>query len=240
MVQRPIQPGTLYLIPTPLFPGAVQTLSPQVVHVLHRTMYYIVENARTARRFMKSMNTPHPIHSLSITELDKHREDHPAILLTPLMEGHDVGVMSEAGCPGIADPGSALVMHAHTLGLPVVPLTGPSSIILALMASGLNGQRFQFHGYLSPKKDQLAVDLRRLEEISRKDSATQIFIETPYRNLQVIEIAFKTLKPATLFCVAMDLTSDTEFVRTLPIAKWKNTQLPEAHKRPAVFLMGVL
>ncbi len=237
MTTKSLVPGTLYLIPVPLYPGALQTLSSQVIQIIHATNYFIVEDARTARRFIKSTNPPSSIESLHIVELNKHAEDDPMILLSPLLEGNDVGLMSESGCPGIADPGSNLVLRAHERGIHVVPLTGPSSILLTLMASGMNGQHFQFHGYLSPKKDQIASDIRRLEEISRKYKATQIFIETPYRNQQVIETAIRTLAPATLFCVGVDLTSASEMVRTLPISKWKEVSLPELHKRPSVFCL---
>jgi 16S rRNA (cytidine1402-2'-O)-methyltransferase len=229
--------GALFLIPTPLMADAIQTLSPQLIAVVHRLQYFIVENARTARRFIKSTNPVHPIDTLQITELNKHTEDDLQALLAPLLEGNDVGVMSEVGCPGIADPGSKLVLRAHQHGVGVVPLTGPSSIILTLMASGMNGQRFHFHGYLSPKKEHLASDLRKLEEISRRDRATQIFIETPYRNQQVLEVAMKILSPSTLFCIGVDLTSETEMVRTFSISAWKKNPLPDLHKRPTVFCL---
>lgn len=228
---------TLYLIPIPLFPGALQTLSPQVIEVVQRTQHFVVENARTARRFIKLTNPLHAIDTLNITELDKHQENDPTKLLTPILEGHDIGIMSEAGCPGIADPGSELVQYAHLHGIRVVPLTGPSSIFLALMASGMNGQQFQFYGYLPPKKEHLARELKRLEDISRREKSTQIFIETPYRNQQIIEAALKALSGTTLFCIAADLTAETEYVRTLPIATWKQETLPELHKRPAVFCL---
>ena len=227
--------GTLYLIPTPLSPGAIQTLSPQVIEVIHKVQHYIAEDARTARRFIKLTAPPYTLDSIQITELDKHGNNDIGSLLLPLMKGIDTGVLSEAGCPGIADPGSELVMEAHAQGIRVVPLTGPSSVVLALMASGLNGQRFQFHGYLSPKKEQLPSDLRKLEALSQKDRATQVFIETPYRNKQILDAALKILLPNTLFCIAADLSSDTEFIRTLPIREWKGIVLPDLHKRPCVF-----
>lgn len=229
--------GTLYLIPTPLINGALQTLSPHAIQVIHTLQYFIAEDARTARRFIKQTAPPYSIDSLNITELDKHDTNDSDVLLAPLMKGLDVGVLSEAGCPGIADPGSDLVIAAHEKGIHVAPLTGPSSIVLALMASGLNGQRFQFHGYLSPKKEQLTADLRRLEALSHKEHATQIFIETPYRNKQVIEAALNTLLPTTLFCIAADLSCETEFIRTLPIKEWRGMAMPELHKRPCVFLL---
>jgi 16S rRNA (cytidine1402-2'-O)-methyltransferase len=230
--------GILYLVPVPLAPGALHTLAPQVINVLHATHHFIVENARTARRFIKSTNPPYQIAALYITELSKHDQTDPAQHLAPLFAGHNVGILSEAGCPGIADPGSLLVQFAHAHGVNVVPLSGPSSICLALMASGMNGQRFQFHGYLSPKRDLLMIDLKRLEELARKDQATQIFIETPYRNTQVVETAFQVLSQDIVFCIAVDLTSDTEWTRTMQIKAWKAYALPELHKRPAVFCLG--
>lgn len=228
---------SLFLIPIPLIPGALQTLSPQVIDVVQRTQYFVVENARTARRFIKLTNPAHPIDHLHIVELDKHRQNLPAELLAPILEGRDIGMMSEAGCPGIADPGSELVRYAHEHGIRVAPLTGPSSIILALMASGMNGQQFQFHGYLPPKKEQMARALKRIEDVSRREKSTQIFIETPYRNQQIIDAALNVLSTSTLFCVAADLTAENEYVRTLAIAAWRQETLPDFQKRPAVFCL---
>src|SRR5690606_32711117 len=147
----------------------------------------------------------------------------PADLLSPLLEGFDVGIMTEAGCPGVADPGSDLVRFAHEHAVRVVPVAGPSSIIMALMASGLGGQKFTFHGYLAPKRDILARDLRKLEQQSWKDGATQVFIETPYRNMQVMEAAMTVLNEMTTFCIAADLTAETEWIRTMTIAGWKKS-----------------
>ena len=194
----------MYLIPTSLVAGTLHGLNPEIVRILHQTTHYIVENARTARRFIKSTEPPYTIESLQIVELDKHQEDDPEKLLAPVFEGHDLGILSEAGCPGIADPGSAIVLYAHSEGIRVVPLTGPSSILLALMASGLNGQRFQFHGYLSPKKERIASGLANLSA-------------------------------ETFFCIAVDLTSEQEFVQTHTIGEWHTHPVPELHKHPAVF-----
>jgi 16S rRNA (cytidine1402-2'-O)-methyltransferase len=230
--------GTLYLIPVPLAPDALHTLSSQIIEVLHATQHFVVENARTSRRFIKSTNPPYPIDSLVITELDKHDLTDARKHLEPLFDGRHVGVLSEAGCPGIADPGSVLVRFAHAHQVRVVPLTGPSSILLALMASGMNGQQFHFHGYLSAKKGQLNNDLKRLEDLVRKDRATQIFIEAPYRNTQVFEIALQVLSDETALCLAIDLTAGTEWIRTMKIGAWKKYAVPELHKRPAVFLIG--
>lgn len=239
MEQKASTTGRLYLIPTPLLPGAVQTLPPHSVQIMHTTYYYIAENARSARRLIKASDPPFALNAVHVSELDKHNAQDIGGMLAPAFAGHHIGLLSEAGCPGVADPGSAVVLRAHAIGVKVVPLIGPSSVVLALMASGLNGQQFQFHGYLSPKKEHLSTDLRRLEDASRKDQITQIFIETPYRNRQVTDTAFKVLSPSTLFCIAADLTGENEFILTMTIAEWRRYNLPELHKRPAVFcLMG--
>lgn len=230
--------GTLYLIPIPLASGALHTLSPETIQVIHSLKYFVVENARTARRFIKATNPPYAIDSLQIAELDKHELQDTGVLLDPLLKGHPMGIMSEAGCPGIADPGNILVQYAHQHEIRVIPLTGPSSILLALMASGLEGQRFQFHGYLSPKAKQLRSDLKLLEANAYRDRTTQIFIETPYRNKQVLEVALQTLSDQTALCIAVDLTAPEEWIRTRSVAQWKTSQKPDLHKRPAVFCIG--
>ena len=146
--------------------------------------------------------------------------------------------MSEAGCPGVADPGALVVEWAHKNGFVVAPLVGPSSILLALMGSGFNGQSFQFHGYLSAKKGEIGRDLKRLEDIARNKKQAQIFIETPYRNMALIESAFANLQSATRFCIAADLTTPPQYIVTKTIAEWKKTELPDLHKKPAIFLLG--
>ena len=146
-------------------------------------------------------------------------------------------MLSEAGCPGVADPGAEIAKLAHEKGIEVIPLVGPSSILLALMASGMNGQSFVFHGYLSPKKELIGKDLKRLEQMAQKHKQTQLFIETPYRNRQLVEQAFKSLSSKTRFCIAMDLTLPNQYVVTKTIGEWRKTKLPELHKRPAVFLL---
>ena len=152
-------------------------------------------------------------------------------------EGHDIGLVSEAGCPGVADPGSEIVRMAYAKGIEVVPMVGPSSILLALMASGMNGQQFCFQGYLSPKKPQLQSELKRLEQTAKRHQQTQIFIETPYRNQALVEMALKTLSPNTQFCIACDLTSEQEYVQTKRVAEWRKSTLPDLHKRPTIFLL---
>jgi 16S rRNA (cytidine1402-2'-O)-methyltransferase len=229
--------GSLYLIPSPLIPGAIQTLSVEAVTIIHSTFYFIAENARTARRFIKETGPPYAIEELHISELDKHQEQDIGMLIEPAMKGHNIGLLSEAGCPAVADPGNLVVAYAHQNDIQVIPLAGPSSVIMALMSSGLNGQRFQFHGYLSPEKSQLVQDLKRLEEISRRDQATQIFIETPYRNKQIIEAALRTLSNQTQLHIAADITSSNAFLLTMSVREWKSYPIPDLHKRPTVFCL---
>lgn len=209
------------------------------IELLHRLDYLVAERAKTARHFIKSTKPPKPIGAYQIAELNEHTPDRELEeLLGPLLAGHDLGVLSEAGCPGVADPGAKLVERAHRLGAEVVPVVGPSSILLALMASGMDGQHFAFHGYLSPRPADLAKDLKRLELLSGKGGGTQLFIETPYRNKALVDQAFLVLLPTTRFCIAADLTLPTQFVRSLRIAEWRAIPPPDLHKRPAIFLIG--
>ncbi len=229
--------GKLYLIPCPLGDDATETIPAYAVAVLQRLTHLVAERAKTTRHFIKATNPPKPISEYQIEELNEHT---PATeleaLLRPALEGHDLGILSEAGCPGVADPGAKLVELAHRQGVEVVPLVGPSSILLALMASGMNGQSFAFHGYLSAKAP--ADDLKRLEQLAIKHHQTQIFIETPYRNKAIIEQALRVLQPSTKFCIAADLTLPTQFVQTKTIAEWRKTPASGLDKRPVVFLIG--
>ncbi len=230
--------GKLYLIPTTLHEAAVHTIPPYVVEVLHRLDYFIAERAKTARHFIKATKPARPLQVLTVYELGKHTPvEEWQSYLDVALQGHDIGLLSEAGCPGVADPGAEIVRIAYRRGITVVPMVGPSSILLALMASGMNGQQFCFQGYLSPKKPQLQNDLKRLEQLAKRHQQTQIFIETPYRNKALVETALKTLSPKTQFCIACDLTSEQEYVQTKSIAAWRNTKLPDLHKRPAIFLL---
>lgn len=230
--------GTLYLIPIPIGEGAGHTIPAQVVGTMHRLEYFIAERAKTARRYLKSTGIERPISELHFFELNKRTTpEEKNQFLDPAQQGHDMGLLSEAGCPGVADPGAEIVAMAHRRGIRVVPLVGPSSILLALMAAGMNGQQFAFRGYLSPKRPELAKELKKLEGISAREQQTQICIETPYRNQAFIEQALQTLQPATRFCIAMDLTSPQEYIKTLPIRDWQKEKLPDVHKRPAIFLI---
>ena len=230
--------GKLYLIPSPLGEEGLAAIPASAISIIHQLDIFIAEKARTARHFIKSTHPPRPLQELEVHELDpKMTERELAALLQPIQEGRDIGLLSEAGCPGIADPGAAVVRLAHLRGMEVVPLSGPSSIVLALMASGMNGQSFAFHGYLSAKRQELERDLRRLEQSALKFEQTQVFIEAPYRNTQVLETALKVLNSSLYFGVACDLTLPTQFIRCVPIAQWRNSPLPDLHKRPTVFLM---
>ena len=198
---------------------------------------FVVENAKTARQWLKWYGHPSEMRQLTIVELRAvDGRKALAAYLTPLMEGKNIGVMSEAGCPGVADPGANLVREAHRLGIRVAPLVGPSSILLALMASGLNGQRFRFHGYLPVDRIERAKAIAALEQSSRRDRETQLFIETPYRNGAMIDTLMATCSSQTLLCMAADVTGENETIVTRTIGEWKK-QLPNLDKRPTVFLL---
>jgi 16S rRNA (cytidine1402-2'-O)-methyltransferase len=230
--------GTLFLVPTLL--GAAQadgSLPPAVQARVRALPAFVAESAKSARQFLKAIGFPRPLAHTPIEELNEHT---PAAripgLLQPLREGLDLGLLSEAGCPAVADPGSALVARAHAEGLRVVPLVGPSSLLLALMASGLNGQRFCFHGYLPVERAAREDSIRRLERSSRNELTAQLMIETPYRNNRLLTSLTEVCQPDTLLCVAADLTLETQFVRTLPIVDWRKAP-PDLERRPAVFVL---
>ena len=219
----------------PAEPGCV--FPPYNARVLKNIDYFIAEREKSARRLIKALVPEKNQARLHFFELNRHTDpEEIKHFLQPLLEGKPMGLMSEAGLPGIADPGAQVVRLAHRQGIKVEPLTGPSSIFLALMASGLNGQRFAFHGYLPVKSPELSKRLRQLEMRSRRENETQIFIETPYRNDRMLDALFKTLHPDTLLCVATDLTLETEWIATRRIAEWIKEPKPRLHKRPAVFL----
>jgi 16S rRNA (cytidine1402-2'-O)-methyltransferase len=233
------QKGTLYLIPAPIHEQGLETLSPKVINVIHALDYFLVERARTARRLISATKPFKQIDDLHIEEMPEGEMSKRDIdgLLKPLLEGNDMGMMSEAGLPAIADPGNKYVFAAQRLGIKVLPLAGPSSIMLALMASGLEGQRFAFHGYLSAKKNELPAQLRHLDQRASIDDATQIWMETPYRNRQILEAVERNVDPQRHFCIAAGIGEESGFVITRTVAEWKKTGWPEIHKIPAVFLM---
>lgn len=237
MTETP-QAGVLYLLPTGLGDAALDGALPAGSRdVAHRLTHFVAENPKSARAFLKQVGYPRAINTATISVLDK---DTPAAampaLLAPLRSGIDVAMVSEAGCPGVADPGALLVRAAHVAGIRVVPLIGPSAILLALMASGLNGQNFSFHGYLPIEKTRRAWHVRDLEQRSRRDDATQIFIETPYRNDAMLQAVLAECSPQTLLCVATDITQPGEQIITRNVADWRRN-IPELDKRPSVFLL---
>ena len=231
--------GTLYLIPVPLGHVSPEASLPAPVLAQIRTLsHFVVENAKSARAFLKVAGTGLPLQALLLEELNEHtRPDALDQLLAPLRAGHHLGLLSEAGCPAVADPGANLVALAQSEGIRVVPLIGPSSLLLALMASGLNGQRFAFQGYLPAKDAERAKALREIEIESRKRGQTQIFIETPYRNRQLFDSILHTCQPGTRIALATDLSLPEESVRTHTVRQWKKETPPEIERRPTVFLL---
>ncbi|MGB3590710.1 MAG: SAM-dependent methyltransferase [Nonlabens sp.] len=231
--------GRLYLIPVPLGsqnPAAV--LPASIYSAVNEIDYYVVENEKTARRFIKQIQPEKNQSSLHIELLNKHTGaiDVPR-LLEPCKAGMNVGVMSEAGVPGVADPGAAIVRIAHQMRIQVAPLVGPSSILLAMMASGMNGQSFAFNGYLPMDARERKKSIKSYESRARNLEQAQIFIETPYRNNKLLNELIGTLSPDTLLCVATDLTLDTEYIKCTTTALWKN-EFIDLHKRPTIFIIG--
>jgi 16S rRNA (cytidine1402-2'-O)-methyltransferase len=231
-----MEKGNLILLPVTLGEGGLQALPQYAIDRAQELTYFIAERPKSARQFLKQTGFARSLQELHMEELNKHTppEDIPR-LLEPALAGHDLGLLSEAGCPAVADPGALLVRAAHQLDIPVRPLVGPSSILLALIASGMNGQQFGFHGYLSPKKQQLGQELRRLERDSGRFGQTQLFMETPYRNDALVLEALKHLRPDTLFGIAAELTLPGEYIKTHPVSQWREQPPPSLHKRPAVF-----
>jgi 16S rRNA (cytidine1402-2'-O)-methyltransferase len=228
----------LYLIPSHLGEGSPPGMLPAVIaETISGLRYFVAEDLRTARRFLKSVDRKTDIDSLHFSLLNEHTkpEEIPG-LLKPLKEGADLGLLSEAGLPCIADPGAQLVKLAHQAGFRVKPLPGPSSIYLALMASGFNGQNFVFHGYLPVDKQQRAMKIREIESDMLKNDRTQVFIEAPYRNNQLLSGLLKTCRDTTLLCIASDLTTKREKITVKPVGQWKGNE-PDLHKVPAVFLL---
>jgi 16S rRNA (cytidine1402-2'-O)-methyltransferase len=225
--------STVYLIPSSLEETSATAIPAYVLDAVKQCQVFFVENERSARRFLKLLWREMVIDDYTWVVIDKNTVSQ---FRTFLREGKNIGVISEAGCPGVADPGQALAAAAHEAGATVKPLVGPSSILLALMASGMNGQQFQFVGYLPIDVQQRMKAIKDLETESAKKNCTQIFIETPYRNNQLRDTLVKTCKPNTRLCIAADITTATEYIHTLTIADWKKT-LPDLHKRPAIFCL---
>lgn len=231
---------TIYLIPCNLSESSLSMVLPEYVlkDIIPNISVFMVENLRTARRFLKKVDKAINIDALHFCEIGKNAKQSEMITF---FEKHhkssNIGVLSEAGCPGMADPGANIVAMAHRKGVQVVPLVGPSSFLLALMASGFNGQSFTFHGYLPVQKGQRAKTLKYLEVQVRKLQQTQIFIETPFRNMQLLEAIIEHCHPDTCLCIACNLTSDEEFIATKSLREWKS-KVPDLHKKPTIFLIG--
>lgn len=231
--------GTLFLIPTVISETPMRFVIPEGnKEQLHQLQHFMVEKEKPARAALKKLELESPIQELKLYNIGKYSESGDfESYFNPLFEGKDMGLLSDAGCPGIADPGSELVKLAHSFNIKVIPLVGPSSIFLALMASGLNGQNFAFNGYLPVQDKERAKKLRDLESLSAKTGQTQIFIETPYRNEKMFETIKKTLRGDTQLCMALDATAQNEYIKTLSISEWKTFKHPSFHKRPCVFLI---
>lgn len=233
-----VQHGALYLVPTGLGAEDVASVLPQAtLEPVRRITHFIAENPKTARAFLKAIGHPSSLQSVRITTLDEHTSpSHIEALLQPLREGHDCGLLSEAGAPAVADPGALLIRAAHAAGVRVVPLVGPSALLLAVMGSGMNGQRFAFHGYLPVDAAARVKALVGLENESARGGMTQFFIEAPYRNDALLAAILDTCRPDTLLGLATDLTGPNEAVRTQAVSEWKKER-PALARRPTVFLL---
>lgn len=233
-----VQTGKLYLIPTQLGDNApLEVLPISVKKIIESIDEYIVENEKTARRFIKKVNSKKSQAFLIFHLLNKFtQESELPSYLNSCLAGKNIGLLSEAGCPGVADPGADIVKIAHEKNIKVVPLVGPSSILLALMSSGMNGQNFAFKGYLPIDKSERKSTLKKLERISFQDNQAQIFIETPYRNNKMLEDICASLQPETRICIACDLTLPTEYIKTKTVKQWKHENI-DLHKRPAIFII---
>lgn len=230
--------GKVYLIPSTLGDmPPLEVLPISIKQTIERLDHYVVENEKTARHFIKKISPRKSQPSLKLFVLNKFTEpEEIPSFLNPCLEGFDVGILSEAGCPGIADPGAAVVKIAHDKNIQVIPLVGPSSILLALMASGMNGQNFAFNGYLPIEGTERKKYIKNLERKSKEEKQSQVFIETPYRNNKMLEELIKTLAPSTRVCVAADITLTTEYIKTKTAINWKRENV-DLHKRPAIFII---
>jgi 16S rRNA (cytidine1402-2'-O)-methyltransferase len=230
--------GKLYLIPTTLGEMNPHDVLPETVkRAVDFIDFFIVENEKTARKFIKAINPEKIQANLKISTLNKYTEiTEYNTMIAPCLDGLNIGLMSEAGCPGVADPGAVIVKIAHEKGIQVIPLVGPSSILLAMMGSGMNGQSFAFNGYLPIDKTEKKIALKNLEKVSQDKNQSQIFIETPYRNNKLLEDILQALQPNTLLCVATDITLPTEYIKTLRVADWKKKKV-DLHNRPTIFII---
>ncbi len=230
--------GNLYLIPNLLGGDDTSIVSKNVLESIQKIKHYIVENERDARRYLIKLGIKTAIDDLTFFVLDKHdKRKNISEFIKPLTSGTDMGLISDAGCPAVADPGALIVAEAHKKSIPIFPLVGPSSILLALMASGLNGQQFTFLGYLPIEQAEKSKKIKELERQIAKDGTTQIFIETPYRNDKLFDLIVRSCNKHTSLCIACDISLETQFIKTKTIEAWKKNK-PNLHKRPTVFLLG--
>lgn len=231
--------GRLYLIPVPIAPGTYNQVIPLYnVQIIQQIDFFLVEEARAARRFIKEVGHPKTFSAIQILELNKHDSLQDLESYTqPLRMGKSMGLLSESGCPGIADPGAGIVQYAHEHNIPVIPLVGPCSLLLGLMASGFNGQNFAFHGYLPIEPSKRKQAIRQLEATAWQSNQTQIFIETPYRNQVMLEALLTTCKATTYLCIGRDITAPQGWIRSLTIQQW-NSNRPYLHQVPTVFLLS--
>jgi 16S rRNA (cytidine1402-2'-O)-methyltransferase len=230
--------GSLYLVPNLL--GLIEpsrALPQATIDTARALRHWVVETPKAARAFLKSLDLPLPLAELDLHAITDRVGGDVSALLAPARDGADIGLLSDAGCPGVADPGAELVAAAHAANIRVVPLVGPSSILLALMAAGMNGQRFAFHGYLPAKTEARGAALQKLEQESLAQRQTQLFIETPYRNVTLLATALRVLKPSTLLCVAADLTLPAETIVRRSVSAWRGYDLGSFDKRPAMFVL---
>ncbi|HQO88395.1 MAG TPA: SAM-dependent methyltransferase [Chitinophagales bacterium] len=232
-----MQNGVLYLIPTVIADNSLGMIPPDIREVIIHTNIYIVENIKTARRFIKAVYKEKNIDDCTFVELDKHQNYRfDDSILTKVFQGKNIGLMSEAGVPCIADPGNKVVEAAHEMDITVVPLSGPSAIIMALMASGFNGQQFTFNGYLPIETGERKGRLQQMESLAKK-GITQIFMDTPYRNQKLLDEIISICKFDTMLCIACNITAQDEFIKTLPLSEWKKRK-PDLNKKPAIFVLG--
>jgi 16S rRNA (cytidine1402-2'-O)-methyltransferase len=235
--------GTIYMIPCPIAESdSVWDVLPKAnLEVMNSLDYFIVENIRTARRFLSKAGIERKIDELEFVELNEHTTSQQDIerMLRPVLAGRSAGVISEAGVPGVADPGADIVALAHRHGVKIVPLVGPSSILMVMMASGQNGQSFAFVGYLPVKEPERTRHIRNLEQRAIQERQAQIFIEAPYRNVKLFDTLVKSLKPTMRLTVATDITSKDEFIQTHTIAEWRKRSMPNFEKRPTIFVLGI-
>ncbi len=229
--------GVIYLIPSVISPDtATQVLPPQILEAVKGTRFFLAETIRESRRFISSLKLNIDISTLQFEQVNKDTSaSETEKYLAPALKGENIGVLSDAGCPGVADPGAEVARIAHKLGLRVVPLVGPSSLLLALMASGMNGQSFAFNGYLPIDMKEAAQKINQFEKASRNQHQTQLFIETPYRSDRTLGVLIKNLHPDTLLCVAKDITGTKEYIKTMPVSQWKKQKITIG-KEPTIFL----